>query len=218
MSYRGARHVHILLMSWITLTFVTAWLPFIRGAMDGPSYEWGTGLFAWEFSGSGLAGDYWYAALMAALGIALLIHGWRRPNGAFRPALVLWLALMFANTLYNVTTAPEAYRFQGATLGVDVSLTIVAPALAAAMLGVAFYWLQKAPSLPVPPFARANIILIAISLMLLPLQYALLSSGRGQDSSDVVGVLLTMAGWALLSAGLGLWRNPAPAARPLQAM
>lgn len=218
MSYRGARRIHVLLMSWLTLTFVTAWLPFVRGAMDGPSYEWGSGLFALQFSGAGLAGDYWYAALMAAIGLGFLILGWRRPNGPFRLALLAWLALMFANTLYNVAAAPEDYRFQGATLGVDVSLVLVAPAFAAAVFGVALYWFQQAPNLPVPPLARTNIVLVAISILLLPIQFVLLSSGRGQDSNDVVGVLLTMAGWALLSAGLGVWRTPGPAARPLQAM
>jgi len=218
MSYRGARRLQILLMSWITLTFVTGWLPFVRSAMDGASYEWGSELFGLQFSGAGLAGDYWYAALMAAIGLCFLVFGWRRPNGPFRLVLVAWLALMFANTLYNVTTAPEDYRFQGATLGADVSLVIVAPAFAAAMLGVALYWLQYAPNLPVPPFARTNAILVGISILLLPIQFVLLSSGQGQDSNDVVGVLLTMAGWALLSAGLGLWRTAGRAAQPLQAM
>ncbi len=218
MSYRGARRLHVLLMSWITLTFVTGWLPFVRGAMDGPSYQWGGGLFSWNFSGAGTGGDYWYAALMAALGLGLLLWGWRKPNGPFRLALAAWLALMFANTLYNVTTAPGEYRFQGDTLGGDVSLVVIAPAFAAAMAGLAFFWLQKAPNLPVPPFGRTNIVLIAISLLLLPLQYALLSSGQGQDSNDVLGVLLTMAGWVSLSAGLGVWRNSSPSAEPLQAM
>ena len=57
MSYRGARRLHIALMSWITLTFITGWLPFVRGVMDGPTYQWGGGLFAWNFSGAGPGGD-----------------------------------------------------------------------------------------------------------------------------------------------------------------
>jgi hypothetical protein len=218
MSYRGARRLHVLLMSWLTLTFVTGWLPFVRGVIDGPSYQWGAGLFAWNFSGAGTGGDFWYAALMAMLGLVLLAWGWRRPNGAFRIVLVLWLVLMLANTLYNVTTAPEAYRFQGDTLGVDISLVVIAPAFAAAMAGLAFYWFQFAPVLPVPPFGRTNVILIAIAALLLPIQYGLLSAGSGQDMNDVLGVLLTMAGWALLSAGLGVWRNPAGSAQPIQAL
>ena len=60
-----------------------------------------------------------------------------------------------------------------------------------------------------PPLARANHVLIGTAALLLPVQYALLSSGGGQDLNDVLGVLLTMLGWFLLSAGLGLWRLPA---------
>ena len=44
MRYRTARRIQILLMSWLTLTFLTAWLPLLRGAMDGASYQWGGGL------------------------------------------------------------------------------------------------------------------------------------------------------------------------------
>ena len=210
MGYRSARRLHVLLMSWLTLGFLTAWLPLVRGAMDGPTYQWGGGLFGLQFSGAGLAGDYPYVLVRAAIGLALLFYGWRRPNGAFRLALVGWLALMLADTLFNVVTAPEDFRFQGDTLGIDVSLAVMAPALDAAMLLLAAAWLLKAPALPVPPLARANIVLLSVAAALLPLQYALLSTGHGQDSNDVVGVLLTMLGWFLLSAGLGLWRLPRP--------
>ena len=208
MGYRAARRVQILLMSWLTLTFLTAWLPMLRGAMDGPSYQWGGGLLGFQFSGNGLAGDYWFVALKAAVALAFLCYGWRRPNGRFRIALVGWLALMLADTLFNVVTAPGDFRFRGDTLGVDISLAIVAPALDAAMLALATWCAWKAPALPVPPLARANIVLLATAALLLPVQYALLGSGRGQDMNDVIGVLLTILGWFLLSAGLGLWRIP----------
>ena len=74
------------------------------------------------------------------------------------------------------------------------------------MLLLGAWWAVQAPALPVPPLARTNIVLLATAVLLLPVQYALLSSGRGQDMNDVVGVLLTLFGWVLLSAGLGLWR------------
>ena len=146
--------------------------------------------------------------IKSAVALALLWYGWRRPNGGLRIALVGWLALMLADTLYNVVTAPGDFRFRGDTLGVDISLAVAAPALDGAMLLVAGWWAAKAPALPVPPLARANAVLLATAALLLPVQYALLSRGGGQDGSDVVGVLLTMLGWFLLSAGLGLWRIP----------
>jgi hypothetical protein len=214
MGYRTARRIHVLLMSWLTLVFVTAWLPLLRGGMDGPSYEGGATLLGMRFGGSGTGGDYWFVAVKAVIGVAMLGFGWRRPNGPFRLAMMGWLALAFADTLYSVVTAPETFRFRGDTLGVDVSLAVVAPALDAAMLALATWWATRAPALPVPPLARANFVLLATAAALLPVQYLLLSRGSGQETSDVVGVLLTMAGWALFSAGLGLWRLGA--ARPVR--
>lgn len=208
MGYRAARRVQILLMVWITITFVTAWLPFLRSLMDGTSYEWGDALFGMRFSGAGLEGDFWYPALATAIGLAFLWAGWRRPNGAVRIALPAWLALMLADTLYSVTTAPGDFRFRGDTLGVDVSLAVVAPVLDGAMLALAGWWALRAPALPVPPLERANFVLVTLAALLLPVQFALLSAGRGQDANDVIGVLLTIAGWFVLSAGLGLWRVP----------
>ncbi|MGZ8283638.1 MAG: hypothetical protein ACXWUN_11930 [Allosphingosinicella sp.] len=206
MGYRAARRYHVLLMSWLTLTFVTAWLPLLRGAMDGPSYQWGAGLFGLQFGGAGIDGDYGFVLAKSAIALAFLWFGWRKPNGYFRPALVAWLALGLADTLFNVFTSPGSFRFQGDTLGVDISLVLIAPLLDAALLGLAVWWTLKAPSLPGPPLARANMVLVATFLMLIPVQYALLSAGSGQEPNDVVGVLLTLAGWFLLSAGLGLWR------------
>ena len=206
MGYRTARRIQILLMSWLTLTFLTAWLPTLRGAMDGASYQWGGGLLGFQFSGSGIAGDYAFVIAKSAVALAMLFYGWRRPNGGFRVALAGWLALMLADTIYNVVTAPGDFRFRGDTLGVDISLAAIAPALDAAMLALAGWWALRAPALPVPPLARANVVLLATAALLLPVQYALLSGGSGQDASDVIGVLLTMLGWFLFSAGLGLWR------------
>lgn len=210
MGYRTARRIQLLLMSWLTLLFLTAWLPLLRGAMDGPGYEWSGGLLGFEYKGAGLSGDYPFIMAKAAIAIALLFYGWRRPNGGFRIALVGWLALMLADTLFNVFTAPEAFRFRGDTLGIDISLAAMAPALDAAMLLLGAAWALKAPALPVPPLARANFVLLSTAAALLPAQYLLLSRGAGQDASDVAGVLLTILGWFLLSFGLGLWQLPRP--------
>jgi len=214
MSYRAARNIQIVLMLWLTTTFLTAWLPFVRSAFDGASYEWGAGLFGLDFAGAGFAGDYPFVLCKTALALATLWFGWREPNGLFRPLLVAWLALMLANTLYQVAAAPEDFRFRGDTLGIDISLVAPATLLDAAMLALAAWFALRAPALPVPPLSAANFALLGAGLLLLPVQYALLSGGAGQDGRDVAGVLLTIAGWYLLSAGLGVWRIASGEARP----
>jgi hypothetical protein len=216
MGDRGARRVHIMLMGWLTLTFVIPWLPLVRGAMDGPGYQWGTSHYGWTLGGAGTGGDYWFLIAKAAFALFMLWAGWRRPNGPFRMILLFWLAFRLADTLHAAITAPGDFRFQGDTLGVDVSLAVVAPALDAAMLLLAFWWFMQAPAIRVPPLGRLNIVLLAIFALLLPVQYWLLSSGSGQDTNDVLGVLLTIAGWALLSTGLGRRRPAREEAMPLQ--
>ena len=216
MHDRAGRRVHILLMSWLTLTFTAAWLPFVRGAMDGPGYEWGTSHFGWAVGGAGTGGDYGFAAANATLALFLLWLGWRRPNGPFRILLLIWLTLRLADTLHAVITAPGDFRIEGDTLGFDLSLAVIAPLLDGAMLVAAFWWLLKAPVLPVPPLGRLNWLLLGIAALLLPVQYVLLSTGAGQDTNDVVGVLLTIAGWIAFSAGLGRWRRRREESTPVQ--
>ena len=73
MAYRTARRIHVLLMSWLTLLFLTAWLPLVRGAMDGSSYEWGGGQDANDVVGVLLTLLGWFL-LSAGLGL------WRLPR------------------------------------------------------------------------------------------------------------------------------------------
>jgi hypothetical protein len=154
MSRRASRIVQIMLMIWISLLFLVAWLPFVRSIMDGPSYEWGDTVFGTSFGGAGMGGDFWYPAFKAALGISLLYLGWRRPNGAARVAIATWLALVLADTLYSVATMPGSFRFRGDTLGIDISLVFIAPAIDAAMLALALWWARSGPPLLTPPFGH----------------------------------------------------------------
>jgi uncharacterized membrane protein YqaE (UPF0057 family) len=208
MGVRTARGVQVAIMVWLSLHFITPWLPFLRSIMDGPSYRWGASHFGIGFGGAGLGGDFWFAALHAAAALAFIWCGWRRPNGLFRIAAALLAALLLASTLYSVATAPESFRFRGDTLGVDVSLTFVAPLFDTLFLLLAL-WFLRGPRLAVPPLGRTNRLLLGLFALLLPVQFVLLRSGQGQETSDVVGVLLTMLGWFLLSAGLAPWRTRA---------
>jgi hypothetical protein len=45
-----------------TLTTLVFWLPAVRGAFDGPSYQWG--LFG--LGGRGVSGDYWFPVVGAS--------------------------------------------------------------------------------------------------------------------------------------------------------
>jgi hypothetical protein len=204
MSEKGARRAQIVLMIWITTLFLTAWLPFVRSFMDGASYRWGAALFGRGFSGTGLEGDLWFPIGKAAIGLTLLYLGWRGRGAASRVAIIAWLALMFADTLFSVITRPDDFRFRGDTLGIDISLVVAAPTLDGLMLALAIWWAGAAPQRAPAPLGLSNKALLATAGALLPVQFLLLSRGTGQDAFDVAGVLLTVTGWYLLSAGLGV--------------
>ena len=43
------------LLTWTSLTFLIAWLPFVRSAFDGDSYTWGFGWWGFAAGGTGLS-------------------------------------------------------------------------------------------------------------------------------------------------------------------
>ena len=198
-SYRSYR----LLLWWTALTFLATWLPLVRSVMDGQSYEWGTTFFSWHFGGHGLSADYWLLIVKAVVGIGLLYAGWRFPSPKTAAALAAWQLLFAADTLYYAATDPRGFRFRGDTMGVDISLTWIAPTLSILFAIVAIWWIRKLAGRPVPPRIQTetrftNVALWA-ALAIVPVQWTLLHIGRGTDWYDVSGVLLTMIQWLLLN-------------------
>ncbi|MFP6675132.1 MAG: hypothetical protein VB878_08660 [Pirellulaceae bacterium] len=50
-NWRADRLLRVLL-GFTSFTFLLAWLPFVRGAMDGDSYTWGMSWWGFEISGA----------------------------------------------------------------------------------------------------------------------------------------------------------------------
>lgn len=190
---------------WITLTMTTAWLPLVRGLIDGPSYQWATTLFAWQLGGRGTSGDFWYPLVRSAVGIALLWAAWRLPTLLARRLIALYAVLTAADITWAAVANPDGFRFQGDTLGIDVSLTWVAPVLAAVFALIAIRWaIASAPkgAARISGLSSGGRRRIVVALALLPVQWALLHAAEGMDWRDMVGVVLTIAQWWLLSAAL----------------
>ena len=205
LSYRA-------LLWWVTLTLTTAWLPMIRGAMDGPAYEWSTSLFRWTLAGHGTAGDYWYVAARSVIGLAILFAAWRRPVPGVRGLVAAYVSIVAADLSWAAATDPAGLRFRGDTLGVDLSLTWVAPLIAWAFAAVAIRWLLHSvrlpQALPTLPWSAGGRRRLVIAVGLLPAQWFLLRLGDGMDWRDTLGVVLTIAQWWLLSAAFA--SRPAP--------
>jgi hypothetical protein len=103
-------------IGWFALTTVIFWLPAVRGAFDGPTYQWS--LFG--FGGRGVSGDYWFPLVGVCGALAVLAGSWRRRRWAF-DTLSAWNVLLFVAIIALVTSSPDDFRFRGDTLGIDVT-------------------------------------------------------------------------------------------------
>ena len=213
MPARTARYV---LLTGLTAAFVLAWLPAVRSLLDGQTYEWGLTLFGKTFSGAGLEGDYWFVASEAVLGIVTLFLGWRRPGAVFKLLSLAFTGVMFADALYTSFMLGQDQVFEGATLGVNLSVGIIFMAAYGLLFALSLIWALFGKGGPAPRWTLANSALFTVAVLLLPAQYLLLSTGQGRELSDQFGVLITMAQWLLLSVSFIPWsgRRPTPQYAP----
>ncbi len=204
-----------LLLSWTALTFITFWLPLIRGLMDGATYHWaGHG-----FSGSGVGGDYWFPVLGSVFAILLLFLGWRGARQPFHWLLLAWHLYLAGAAVSLALTQPELLRFQGDTLGVDISLAWVGPVLFGGFALLAILWvirdLRGPRSRHVPAWSARNQRYLWLALGLLPVQFVLLRFGPPHGTTDQIGVLVTLTQWVLINLAFYPW---SPQVRPLPAV
>ena len=183
-------------LGWFGLTTIVFWLPTVRGAFDGPSYQWGL----IGFSGRGLGGDYWFPLLGTSIALIVLAGGWRcRPWAC---ALVAaWSALLLLGITAVVVNSPDDFRLRGDTLGIDVSLAAVGPTVfgAAAVLSAVSAWRvhRRRQHIEVS-WQRRNWRWLGALAGALPLQFALLRFGTPNSLSDQVAVVITIIQWLLV--------------------
>lgn len=190
------------LLVWTGLSFLPAWLITIRGAFDGEEYAWGV---SEKIKGSGTRGYYFLAPLTALYGLTLLAQGWRGVGRPFHVLLLLWHLPLGIAASVAARHNREALRLQGDTLGIDISLADVAPVV---LSGVAASTLLVTALEPQDQLKRdwtsRNYRLLGIAAGLLPLQFALLRSGKVHGLTDKLGVILTIGQWALINVGLAV--------------
>lgn len=208
MTWKPDRLLKAILI-WTMFTLLIVWLPLVRGLMDGDSYRWGSSFWGFRVGGHGVHGHYWLLLLQALLGITLLYLGWRGAQQPFHWLLLLWHIPLGIQATYDALRSPEDYRFRGDTLGVDVSLAWVGPLLFGGFALLSILWvvrnLPRAPEQVAPPWTSANRILLLIVLIIIPIQFVLLRFGEPHDTTDQIGVILTMVQWLLINLALFPW-------------
>ena len=186
------------------------WLPTIRGLMDGPDYEWSN----FGFGGQGTGGDYWFPVVGSALSILAFWLGWRGGRFPVHAILMGWFGFLALGATWLSINEPDAIRFRGDTLGVDLTLTWLGPLFFGALALLAVVWaasdlVARGRNLPkglVPPWSRRNTVLLGTALVILPLQALLLGTGPIHGPTDQVGVVLTLVQWFTLAVAF----RPAP--------
>jgi hypothetical protein len=183
-------------LGWFGLTTIVFWLPTVRGAFDGPSYQWGL----IGFSGRGVGGDYWFPLLGTSIALIVLAGGWRsRP---WASALVAaWSALLLLGITAVVVKSPDDFRLRGDTLGIDVSLAAVGPTVfgaAAALSTVSAWRVYRHRQQIEASWQGRNWRWLGALAGALPLQFVLLRFGVPNSLLDQVGVVMTIIQWLLV--------------------
>jgi hypothetical protein len=201
-SGRSDRFLQGLLL-WTALTTLIFWLPSVRGLFDGASYEWG----AFGFRGRGVGGDYWFVATGSLVAIALQYLAWRGPRAVFYGLFGGWHLYLAVATASAAISDPASLRLTGDTLGVDVSLAVVAPVLMGVAAALVLLWIVRDARSAIPrpvltAWSPRNTRWALALAALLPMQLVLLRVGEPHGTTDQIGVLVTIAQWLLLSIAL----------------
>lgn len=204
-TWRADRLLRILL-AFTSLSFLLAWLPFVRCPMDGNSYTWGIGWWMFSVGGRGLSLHYLLPVAQVALGVAILALGSRGARLPFHWLLLAWHTALFTSFTYSSVTNPDGFMFRGETAGIEFSLAWVGPLFTGAILAASIFWvvrdLRTQRPRQVAPWCRANTIWLGGLIALLPIQFVLLRFGPPSGTTDLIGVVMIVGQWMLLTDAL----------------
>lgn len=108
--------------------------------------------------------------------------------------------------VWIVATTPEPITFRGDTLGIEVPLDVVGPALFGGFCLAAVGWavpdLRRGRRPGRLPWTRPELRVVAAFVGALPVQFLLLRLGQAHGTTDQIGVVLILAQWFLLGVAL----------------
>jgi hypothetical protein len=182
-----------LLSLFISITFMMAWLPFIRSIFDGKSYVWGISYFGATISGAGLSLSLLFIVAQVGLYAVLIIGLYRMKNRQlYGGLLAVWWINIFGNLIFDIIKNGDT-MFHGDTMNVHISLTyIILPLAVGAILFIAMTLRTQQESVVIS-WNKKNSTLLYTFLAMLPILLILLSSGEPHGTSDQIGVLIAIA-------------------------
>jgi hypothetical protein len=124
----------------------------------------------------------------------------------FHALLLLWLVPLGAGATWLTLTQPEDFRFQGDSLGIDISLAWAGPAIFGGFALLGIFWvirdLRSGRRREAPPWMPINRWMGIALAALLPIQFVLLRFGEPHGTTDQIGVILTILQWFLVGVAL----------------
>lgn len=102
-------------------------------------------------------------------------------------------------------TDPRGFRFEGATLGIDVSLAVIGPLLFCGFAAAAIVWVVRdlwaRRSRVLAPWmgTRAARIRLLLLIALVPLEALLFRSGGIESPQNMIGVALVFWQWVIVN-------------------
>jgi hypothetical protein len=202
----------VVILWWTALIAgILVWLPLVRGATQGTAYQWA---LASGIGGRGMGGAYWLLILGAVFVLSLLYLGWRGAPQPFHWLLLGFHVPLAAAVTYAARTDPQGFRFEGATIGLDISLAVIAPILFCGIATAAIVWvlrdLRARRSRELVPWAwtRASRVRLALLVAIVPLEVVLFRSGGIQSTQNMIGVVLVGWQWVLVNRILAGARRP----------
>lgn len=192
------------LLTWTSLTTLIFWLPAVRSAFDGRSYEWGLG----GMRGAGLSGDYWFPLLIAGFACWLVTRGWCGARPPFRWVFLAWHVLLAVLVIERAIALGDNLTWEGDTLGLSMPLQWVGPLVFVTAACAAIYWASRDRSSVErlePPHDGINRLVAMVTLALLPIMFLLLRFGTPHGLTDQIGTIIAIGFWFLLPRVPNRW-------------
>jgi len=110
-----------------------------------------------------------------------------------------------AAVAYAACADPQSFRFEGATIGFDVSLAVVGPVLFCGVASAAIVWVirdlraRRPRQLAQWAWTRAARVRLLLLAAIVPLEVVMFRSGGIQSTQNMVGVALVGWQWVLLN-------------------
>lgn len=186
-----------LMLFWLILTTVFAWLPLVRIIGRPEGYQWGI----LGMTGEGTQGPYWIFILLTLYVLTMLFSAFRGPRALFYPMLILWLLAVDTVVITGTVLGGMEATWQGQGLRLNVPLwVLVVPCLFFTALAVV--WMVKdyrtGEAFTPVAWSRRNSNRLVVSLALLIVALVLFRAGTNYNWVTAAAIITTIIHWILL--------------------